>query len=288
MADEGLVERLRDEALQMRKNLLRLSYESGSLHLGGDLSLTDLMTVIFAHMLRVDPKRTDWDERDRFILSKGHGAGALYMAMANQGFFDTEEIFATYGELGSRFGMHPCRNHLPGVEMSTGSLGHGLSIAVGLALAARLRKKEHRVVTVVGDGECHEGSIWEGAMSAAHFKLGNLTAFIDKNGMSLDGFTREVMNVDPLDEKFSSFGWNVVNVDGHDIAALVGVVDGLPPVTADRPTVVIAHTVKGKGIGFMENNYKWHSGAVDAETLQRCYEELDARHERERGSTCLA
>jgi transketolase len=266
----------------MRKNLLKLCHYGGWLHVGGDLSITDVMTVVFEYMLHVDPARVDWEERDRFILSKGHGAGALYMSMANKGFFEPKEIFRTYGKLGTRFGMHPCRDELPGVEMSTGSLGHGLSIAVGLALSAKLKKQAHRVVAVMGDGECDEGTVWEGAMAAAHYKLGNLTAFVDKNGLSLDGFTKDIMNIEPLDEKFSSFGWNVVNVDGHDVAALVDVVDNLPPVTTEKPTVVIAKTVKGKGVAFMENNYKWHAGTVDEETLKECCAELDTKRESER------
>jgi transketolase len=280
MTGVELSEHLKDKAVAMRKNLLRLSHEAGNLHLGGDLSMTDLMTVIFEHMLRVDPARPGWEDRDRFILSKGHGAGALYMSMANRGFFELEEIYATYAKLGTRFGVHPCRNHLPGVETSTGSLGHGLSITVGLGLAARLNRKSHRVVTLIGDGELNEGSVWEAAMAAAHFKLGNLTAFIDKNDLSMDGRVDDVMQVNPVDEKFAAFGWNVITVDGHDMDALIDVVDNLPAVSSDRPTVVVAQTVKGKGIGFMENEVGWHAGTVDAVTLEECYLELDAARAR--------
>lgn len=277
MADAATVERLEDKALEMRKRLLRLANRT-SLHIGGDLSMTDLMTVIFEYLMRVDPERPTWDERDRFVLSKGHGAGALYISMANRGFFDVEEIYATYGALGSRFGMHPCRNHLPGVETSTGSLGHGVSVAVGMALAARLDGRANRVVTLVGDGELNEGSIWEAVMAAAHFRLGNVVAFIDKNDMCMDGPQDEVMRVNPVDAKFAAFGWDVVGVDGHDIAALVDVVDHLPPPTSDRPTAVVAQTVKGHGVAFMENTTKWHSGTIDDETLEQCYAELELRH----------
>ena len=277
------IDMLLDKALEMRKRLLRLSHESGNLHLGGDLSMTDLMTVIFEYMLQVDPARPEWPDRDRFILSKGHGAGALYISMANRGFFDVEEIYQTYGKLGTRFGMHPCRNHLPGVEMSTGSLGHGLSITVGLGLAARLDGRTNRVVTLIGDGELNEGTNWEAAMSAAQYRLGNLTAFIDKNDLSLDGRTDDVMRVDPVDEKFAAFGWNVVTVDGNDVVALKEAVDALPPVDSDKPTVVVAQTVKGKGIGFMENEVGWHAGTVDEETLHACYEELERTRDSLRG-----
>jgi transketolase len=282
VADDKTIEALQDKALEMRKNLLRLSHDGGWLHIGGDLSLTDIMTVVFQYLLHVDPACPNWEGRDRFVLSKGHGAGALYMAMAARGYFDKEEVFATYGRLGSRFGMHPCRDHVPGVEASTGSLGHGLPIAVGLALSAKRRKRTHRVVAVVGDGECDEGTVWEAAMAAAHYGLGNLVVFVDKNGLSMDGFTRDIMNVDPLDSKFASFNWSAVNVDGHDIRALTEVVDALPGTASSKPTAVIARTTKGKGVEFMENKYKWHAGTVDEETLQECYARLDAQRDYER------
>src|SRR5215207_11675080 len=229
------MERLHDKALEMRKRLLRLAHETSSLHIGGDLSMTDMMTVIFEYMLQVDPERSDWPDRDRFVLSKGHGAGALYISMANRGFFDVEEIYETYGKLGTRFGVHPCRNHLPGVETSTGSLGHGLSIIVGMGLAARLNNQHHRVVTLIGDGELQEGSVWEAIMAAPHFKLGNLVAFIDKNELQMDGRADDVMRVNPIDAKFEAFGWNVVNLDGNSIEELVAAVDALPPTDSDKP-----------------------------------------------------
>jgi len=281
-ADEATREALKDKALEMRKRLLRLAHEAGSLHIGGDLSMTDIMTVIFEHLLQVDPQRPDWPDRDRFVLSKGHGAGALYISMANRGFFDVEEIYSTYGVFQTRFGMHPCRNHLPGVETSTGSLGHGLSIAVGLALAARLDGRSNRVVTVVGDGELNEGTIWEGVMAAAHYRLGNLVAFIDRNGMSMDGRLDEIMQVDPIDLKFAAFGWQVIDTDGNDIDALVDSVESLPPNTSEAPTVVVCHTTKGKGVSFMENEPAWHAGSIDRETLGACLAEVEAERQRER------
>jgi transketolase len=277
MADAETIEYLEGKALEMRKRLLRLANHT-SLHIGGDLSMTELMTVIFEYLMRVDPERPEWEDRDRFVLSKGHGAGGLYISMANRGFFDVEEIYETYGALGSRFGMHPCRNHLPGVEVSSGSLGHGLSIAVGMALSARLAGRTNRVVTLIGDGELNEGSVWEAVMAAAQFRLGSIVAFIDKNDMCMDGPQDEVMQVNPVDEKFTAFGWHAVNVDGHDVGALVAAVDQLPPPTGDRPTVVVAQTIKGRGVGFMENTTEWHSGTIDDETLQDCYAEVEARH----------
>src|SRR5688572_27191731 len=197
MADAATVERLEGKALEMRRRLLRLANRT-NLHIGGDLSMTELMTVIFEYLMRVDPERPTWSERDRFILSKGHGAGALYISMANRGFFDVEEIYATYGALGSRFGMHPCRNHLPGVETSTGSLGHGLSVAVGLALAARLDARTNRVVTLIGDGELNEGSIWAAVVTAAHVRLGNLGAVVVDDDPKMDGETRQPVGVMPV------------------------------------------------------------------------------------------
>ena len=193
------------------------------------------------------------------------------------GFFDVEEIYATYGALGSRFGMHPCRNHLPGVETSTGSLGHGLSVAVGLALAARLDARTNRVVTLIGDGELNEGSIWEAVMAAAHFRLGNIVAFIDKNDMTMDGVDRRHHARQPgrrqVRRPSAGTWWRSTATTS---AALVDAVDALPQPAVDRPTVVVAHTVKGRGIGFMENTTKWHSGQIDDETLEQCYAELDA------------
>lgn len=282
MADEKMINSLKDKALEMRKRLLRLAHESGSLHIGGDLSMTEEMTVIFEYLLKIDPQNTQWKDRDRFVLSKGHGAGALYISMANRGFYDVEEIYETYGKLGTRFGMHPCRNHLPGVETSTGSLGHGLGIIVGMGLAARLDERSNRVVTLIGDGELNEGSIWEAAMAAAHHKLGNLVAFIDKNDLMMDGFVDDVMQVSPIDEKFAAFGWRVVNVDGNSIEELVAAIDDLPPTDSDKPTVIIGQTVKGKGVDFMENQQAWHAGTINAETLDETYAQLDAARETER------
>ncbi len=277
MADAATVQHLERKALEMRRRLLRLANRT-NLHIGGDLSMTELMTVVFEYLMRVDPERPDWPDRDRFVLSKGPGAGALYISMANRGFFDVEEIYDTYGGLGSRFGIHPCRNHLPGVEMSTGSLGHGLSIVTGMALSARLDGRTNRCVTLIGDGELNEGSIWEAVMAAAQFRLGSVVAFIDKNDMCMDGPQDDVMRVNPVDAKFEAFGWNVVTVDGHDVPALVDVVDHLPPATSDRPTAVVASSVKGKGIGFMEHTTTWHSGQIDDETLEQCYAELAERY----------
>ncbi len=275
MAKKADIAHLKLQACEMRKNLLRLSHEAGLLHIGGDLSLTDIMTVLYQYGLKYDVKNPKWDGRDRFVLSKGHGSGALFIAQAMVGFYDIETIYKTYMRLDSDFGMHPCSNMLASVDVSTGSLGHGLSIAVGLALAARLDKKSHRIFTVMGDGELQEGSIWEGAMAASQYKLGNITGFVDRNGLSFDGPTEEFMKLEPLEDKWRAFGWNAITIDGHDIEQLVNTIDNLPPSQSDIPTVIICKTVKGKGVSFMENSSGWHAGTVNSETLKNCCDIID-------------
>lgn len=282
MTDVAAREQLKDQALEMRRRLLRLANKAGSLHIGGDLSMTDIMTVIFEYLLRVDPTAPDWPERDRFVLSKGHGAGAMYVAMANRGFFDIDQIYETYGQFGTRFGMHPCRNHLPGVEASTGSLGHGLSLAVGMALAARIDKEPHRVVTVLGDAELNEGSIWEAVMAASHYQLGNLVAFIDHNNLSMDGRLDDIMKVAPISDKFAAFGWDARDVPGNDVDALIDAVDQLPASAADAPVAIVAHTTKGRGVSLMENQVAWHAGSIDDDTLRECIAEVERARDQER------
>jgi transketolase len=271
-----LISSLKGKALEMRKNLLRLSSIAGNLHLGGDLSMTDLMTCIFGYMLNIHPEDPSWKDRDRFILSKGHGAGPLYMSMAERGFFPVDRVFKEYGTFNTAFGVHPCCDHLPGVETSTGSLGHGLSISIGLALSARIDCKLHRVVVMLGDGELHEGSIWEGIMSAKQYKLGNLVAFVDKNNLCMDGYMKDIMCLDPLNEKFQAFGWNVLECNGHSIDDILNSIDNLPRSDSEIPSVIIGHTVKGKGISYMENNPKWHSGFVSGKALEEAIAELDS------------
>lgn len=282
MVDKKTVEKLKDQACEMRKTLLRLCHKAGALHIGGDLSMSDILTVLFQYGLKLDPKNPEWDGRDRFILSKGHGAGGLYIALAMAGYFDLQRVFNEYEQLDSPFGQHPT-DGVPGVELSTGSLGHGLSISVGLALAARLDGKKHRIFTLLGDGENQEGSVWEAAMSGAHYKLGNLIAFVDRNFISLDGETEKLMRLEPLADKWKAFGWRVVEIDGHAIEQIIGVLDSLPPVDSEVPTVVIAKTVKGKGVSFMENDVNWHAGSIDFDLLGKCCAEVDECRLKERG-----
>jgi transketolase len=270
------VEELEELSFELRTKLLQLcgTYE-GAVHIGGDLSAADIFTVLFEYGLRVDPSDLANPERDRFVLSKGHAAVCMYIAMAIRGFFSYEGIVDTYGQLDSAYGMHPCKVQLPGVEASTGSLGHGLPLAVGMALGARHRKETHRVVCLLGDGETGEGSVWEAAMAARSNELGNLVAFVDRNRQLMTSFAEERVVFEPYPDKWRAFGWNVVEVDGHDMAQLVRAVDGLPGTDGDRPTVVICNTLKGKGVDFMEANLAWHAGSLGAADLERALAALE-------------
>lgn len=282
MTDKLTVDRLKDKASDMRKNLLTLCHKVGALHIGGDLSMTDMMTALFQYGMKFDPKNPKWEGRDRFVLSKGHGGGALYISLAMAGFYDINIVFDTYDKLDSPFGIHPS-DKIPGVEISTGSLGHGLSLCVGMALAARLNGKKHRMFTLMGDGEIQEGSVWEAAMAAPHYKLGNIVAIIDRNYLSLDGETESIMKLEPLEDKWKAFGWNVKVIDGHDMEQIVNTIDNLPPSDSEIPTVIIAKTVKGKGIACMENDVNWHAGSIDAKMLESCIVEIDKAGTKERG-----
>ncbi|WP_309708631.1 transketolase [Pseudolysinimonas sp.] len=276
-AERPSVVQLEDLAFELRSKLLHLcgSYE-GAVHIGGDLSAADIFTALFQYGLRVDPSDISNPSRDRFVLSKGHAAVCMYITMAIRGFFSFDEIVATYGQLDSAYGMHPCKVQLPGVECSTGSLGHGLPLAVGMALSARHRGETHRVVCLMGDGETGEGSVWEAAMAARSNELGNLVAFIDRNRQLMTSFAEERVVFEPYPDKWRAFGWNVLEVDGHDMAQLVGAIDALPTTTDNRPTVVICDTVKGKGVDFMERNLAWHAGSLGVADLERAIAALSS------------
>jgi len=276
------VAQLEDLAFELRQKLLHLcgTYE-GAVHIGGDLSSADIFTALFEYGLTVDPTDITNPSRDRFVLSKGHAAVAMYIAMAIRGFFSYDGIVDTYGQLDSAYGMHPCKVQLPGVEASTGSLGHGLPLAVGMALSARGRGESHRVVTLMGDGETGEGSVWEAALAANSNKLGNLVAFIDRNRQLMTSFDEERVVLEPYPDKWAAFGWNVIHIDGHDMGALVGAIDQLPATDSDKPTVVICETVKGKGVDFMERNLAWHAGSLGAADLERAMAALSATRVKE-------
>jgi transketolase len=233
----------------------------------------EIITALYFNHLRHDPKNPRWPHRERFILSKGHAAPALYAALAEAGYFPVEELL-TLRELGSRMQGHTDMATTPGVEMSSGALGQGLSFAIGTALAARLDRRDYRTYVLLGDGECDEGQVWEAAMAAAHFKLDNTVAIVDRNRLQLDGWTHDIMNSEPLAEKWRSFGWHTVEIDGHDLEQILAALEGAKTVK-DKPTAIIARTTKGKGVSFMENNVDFHGKAPTPEEAERALRELE-------------
>jgi len=271
--DEQRLTVLKETASMIRQDIVKMVAEANSGHPGGSLSATDIVTVLYFNEMNVDPKNPDDPNRDRFVLSKGHASPVLYGALAEKGFFPKEELM-TFRKLNSRLQGHPSKKSLPGVDMSTGSLGQGLSAANGMALAAKLDNKDYRVYAILGDGEIQEGMIWEAAMSASHFKLDNLTAFLDYNHLQIDGRVEDVMNPAPVDEKFKAFGWHVIIIDGHDFNQIDDAIQEAKR-TKGQPTMIIANTVKGKGVSYMENQVGWHGTAPNREQLQQALEELN-------------
>ena len=260
-------------ANKVRKNALTAVYSASSGHPGGSLSIADLLTLLYFEVMNVDPKNPKNPDRDRFVLSKGHTAPALYSVLAERGFFPTDDI-KTFRRADSYLQGHPDMNKVPGIDMSTGSLGQGVSAAGGMALAAKLDNKAYRVYTVLGDGELEEGQVWEQAMFAAHYKLDNLTAFIDFNGLQIDGDITKVMNPTPIDKKFEAFGWHVIVTDAHDFDALESAIEEAQA-TKGKPTAIIMKSVKGKNVSFMENNAAWHGAAPNEEQYNQAISELD-------------
>lgn len=275
---EEKLARLRHKANQMRQRVMTTLLASGGGQFGGSMSAMEVLTALYYDVLRVDANNPRWEDRDRFVLSKGHISCALCPILADLGFFP-DSLLDSFNLLDSPFSMHPDMRKIPGVDMSTGSLGHGLAVAVGMALAARVEDRPYRVYTLLGDGELGEGSVWEGAMAAAHFKLDRLTAVIDSNGLQVDGTTDEVMSGGALPDRWKSFGWAVREIDGH---AMDQVVDALraTPFEAGKPSMIIAHTVKGKGLSFAENKVEWHYNYVDKEVVAKAIEELQTAAER--------
>lgn len=263
---------LKERARLLRRHVVEMISRAGSGHPGGSLSAVEIVTTLFFHVLRYDPRNPGWPERDRFILSKGHAAPVLYAALAEAGFFPVEELL-TLRRLDSRLQGHTDMTSTPGVEMSAGSLGQGLSFGIGLALAGRLDGRAYRVYVLLGDGECDEGQVWEAAMAAAHFKLENLTAIVDHNKQQIDGWTREVMDLGFFAEKWRSFGWWVTEVDGHSFEELLAAFEEARSVRR-QPSCIIAHTIKGKGVSFMENNPEFHGRAPTPEELEQALREL--------------
>lgn len=263
---------LKVKANQIRRDVLDVVYDSKAGHIGGSLSSIDILTTLYYNVLNIDAKDTKNLERDRFVLSKGHIAESLYCILADKGFFDKEKL-KTYSKFGSTLIGHPNSKN-PGVEINTGSLGHGLPVSVGMALAGKRDNRSYRVFTLMGDGEQAEGSVWEGAMSAANYKLDNLVGIVDRNRLQISGSTEDVMALDDLSAKWRGFGWEVVEVDGNNIEELLKVFNNIPA-KKGKPTMVIANTVKGKGISFMENQAKWHHGVLNEEQYKKAVSDLE-------------
>jgi transketolase len=267
------LERLRERARFVRTETVRLIEIAKSGHYTSVFSAAELFAVLYYHTMRIsdDPQ---WPDRDRLILSKGHCAVGVYPILADKGYFPTAWL-DNYARIGSPLGDHPDMKKVPGIDFSSGSLGHGLSIGLGMALGLQTRRSSGRVFVLLGDGELNEGQIWEAGQAAAHFKLGNLIGIIDRNGMGLDGMTEETLRIEPLADKWRAFGWQVHEVDGHDIEALVTLFDNLSP-ASDKPQMVIAHTIKGKGVTWMENSRVWHLGYLAGDDARRTVADIES------------
>lgn len=264
---------LKQIANSLRIDIIKMLTESKSGHPGGSLSACEILTALYFKEMNIDPKNPRWEGRDRFVLSKGHGAPVLYATLAEKGYFPKEELMKLR-KIDSMLQGHPDMKGTPGIDMSTGSLGQGLAAANGMALAGKIDKKDYRVYALIGDGESQEGIIWEAAMFAAHYKLDNLTVFLDHNGLQIDGRNEEVMNIEPIDEKFKSFGWNVISIDGHDFEEIFEALERAKKATG-KPTMIIAKTVKGKGVSFMEDQAGWHGKAPSKEEAEQALKELE-------------
>ena len=269
---EQLISQLARMAWDLRGDVVKMIYEAQSGHPGGSLSAAEIVSVLIFHHLRLDPKRLDWPERDRFILSKGHAAPLLYAALARRGFFPMEEL-CTFRQLNSRLQGHPDRLKTPGVEMTSGVLGHGLAVGTGLALAAQLDGASWGVYALAGDGEIQAGVIWEGAMAAAKLGVSNLTVIVDFNDVQLDGPVHEIMPLQPVADKWRAFGWHVLEIDGHNVRQILEALDMARNIH-DRPTAIVAHTTKGKGVSFMENKSAWHGRPPNDEEYAQAMHEL--------------
>jgi transketolase len=275
MADEvptELVESLEATAREVRRDIVRTVYAAGSGSPGGSLSVADLLTALVFRELRIDPERPQWPDRDRLVLSKGHAAPALYSALALRGFFPRDELL-TLRQLGSRLQGNPDRSRLPSIDASTGGLGQGLGMAVGLALDARLDRRPTRVYAIVGDGECQAGGTWEALLAGAHHRLENLVVLIDRNSFESDGATESILGIEPLVEKLRAFRWHTLEIDGHDFREILGAL-ATARRTTDGPSAIVAHTVKGKGVSFMENTHVWHDRVPTKDEAERALIEL--------------
>ena len=273
---EQEISELKERARRIREDIVDVTGWAGGAHIGGALSMTDIVTILYYKYLNIDPPKPDWDGRDRFVLSKGHGGVGHAVVLANKGYFDPE-LLKDFNHSGSPFGMHLDGNKVQGVDVSTGSLGHGLPMALGLALGARVLGKPWLTYCVVGDGECNEGAIWEAAMAASHYKVDNLICFVDRNRMMIDGPTEEVMGLEPFADKWTAFGWKVREIDGHDFGELADAIE-FAQAYSEGPVLILANTIKGKGVDFMEDDPAWHYGGLSMELIEKAKASL-AREE---------
>jgi len=269
---ESLILGLEARPRQLRIDSLDMIYRRKAGHPGGTLSAAEIIAALLFHKMRLDPQRPDWPERDRFVLSKGHASAILYVALAQMGFFPREDL-EHWGELSCHLQGHPDRLKTPGVDMTTGILGHGIAIAAGLALAARMDKLSYRIYVLLGDGECQGGIVWEGAMAASKYRLSNVVAIVDYNDVQLDGPVHDIMPLEPMTDKWRAFGWAVLEVNGHDLRQVVQALDAADKIH-DRPLVIVAHTTKGKGVSFMENESRWHGIPPDDAQYAQAIQEL--------------
>ncbi|MCJ7471820.1 MAG: transketolase [Actinobacteria bacterium] len=269
---EEELKRLKEISNKIRCSIVTMVKDASVGHIGGSLSVTDILVALYFKVLNIDPKNPDWENRDRLVLSKGHGATAIYSVLAERGFFPAKEL-ETFGIIDSKFQVHPDKTKVPGIEASTGALGQGLSVAAGMALAARLDNKDYHTYAILGDGEIQEGQIWEAAMFSAHYKLDNLTAILDYNNVQLMGDVPDIMGIAPVNLKWESFGWNVVETDGHDFEKILTSIDQARN-TKDGPTIIIADTTKGKGVSFMQDTCTWHGNVPSDDEYEKAIKEL--------------
>ena len=267
------IKELENKAKQIRRGIIEQVYRAKSGHPGGSLSIADILTVLYFNELNIDPENSTWEDRDRLVLSKGHCSPALYSCLANRGFFDQEKL-STFRKIDSNLQGHPDMNKVPGVDMTSGSLGQGLSVANGMAIAGKMDNKNYRVYCILGDGEIEEGQIWEAAMASNKYKLDNLCVIVDNNNLQIDGTIEEVMSSYPIDEKFRSFGFEIIKIDGHDIDEIMKAFEVAKNIKG-KPTCIIAKTIKGKGVSFMENQVGWHGKAPDDEEYNQAMEEFE-------------
>lgn len=271
--DDKRIKELKKQATKIRKHVIEAVYNAKSGHPGGSLSSADILTVLYFDVMRVDVNNPQWEDRDRFVLSKGHCSPVLYGTLAEKGFFPVEEI-KKFRQADSFLEGHPSMRYVPGVDMSTGSLGQGISAAVGMSLAGKLDKKDYNVYALLGDGELQEGQVWEALMCAAHYKLDNLIAFLDYNGLQIDGKITDVMSPEPVIDKFKAFGWNVITIDAHDYNQIEDAINEGKK-TEGKPTMIVAKSIKGKGVSFMEDEADWHGSAPSTEQRDEAIAQLD-------------